>query len=357
VTDLPSGTTKLVQYLNEAYGTERRLEVALQAHLGLASRRTYKNRLRDHLAETKRHGREVSRRIRQLGGTAETIDIPGPEALGEVAQRAVAGAQRAVALAQGPMHALRGTGEEEKQLKNAKTEYASEAEEIATYRAIISVAEGVGDQDTAKLARAILREEERMLGFLEKEIPRMAGAVVVAEVPRSQRASKAKGRGRRPKARRASGAASTSRSSRSTKRAGSRTTASKRSASRAAGAKRTTARRSATKRSATGASKRAGSRSAAPKRSSASKRSTARSGATKRSASSGARRSPTGTRRGSTSTRRSSSNAQRRSASSRPRSPQPSTPQPSSPQPGSPGQGVRPPIPAVPLPPELVVAG
>ena len=338
---------KLIQYLNEAYGTERRLEVALQAHLGLASRTTYKRRLRDHLAETKRHGREVSRRIKQLGGSAETIDVPGPEALGGVAQRAVAGAQRAVALAQGPMHALRGTGEEEKQLKNAKTEYASEAEEIATYRAIISLAEGVGDRDTVKLARAILREEERMLGFLEKEIPRMAGAVVVAEVPRSQRASKAKGRRRSSKARRASGAGSTSRSSRTAKRAGSRTTASKRSASRAAGSKRTTGRRSATKRSAAGASKRAGSRAAAPKRSSASKRSGARAGASKRSASSATRRSPSSARKGSTSKRRSSSNAQRGSANS----------QPSSPQPSSPGQGVRPPIPAVPLPPELVVAG
>src|SRR5204863_9927734 len=166
--DLPAGTAKLIQYLNEAYGTERRLEVALQAHLGLASRTTYKKRLRDHLAETKRHGREVSRRIKQLGGSAATIDLPGPDASGRVAQRAVAGAQRAVAMAQGPMHALRGTGDEEKQLKNAKTEYASEAEEIATYRAILTVAEALGDQETAKLARAILREEQRMLSFLEK---------------------------------------------------------------------------------------------------------------------------------------------------------------------------------------------
>jgi len=265
VTDLPSGTTKLVQYLNEAYGSERRLEVTLQSHLGQASRRTYKNRLRDHLTETKRHGRDVSRRIKQLGGTAETIDMPGPEVLGGVAQRAVAGAQRAVALAQGPMHTLRGTGEEEKQLKNAKAEYASEAEEIATYRAIISVSEALGDEDTTKLARSILREEERMLSFLEKEIPRIATAVVIAEIPRSQRAGKTKRRRRSTKARRPSDAASRSRSSRTaSKRAGSRATASKRSASRAAGTKRSAARRSATKRSAAGASRRTGSRASAP---------------------------------------------------------------------------------------------
>ena len=287
MTDLPAGTAKLIQYLNEAYGTERRLEMALQTHLGLASRTTYKKRLRDHLAETKRHGKEVSRRIKQLGGSAETIDLPGPDAIGGVAQRAVAGAQRAVAMAQGPMHALRGTGDEEKQLKNAKTEYASEAEEIATYQAIIAVAQSVGDQDTVKLARSILRDEERMLSFLEKEIPRMAGAVVVAEVPRSQRVTKAKGRRR---------AASTKRSSSSrTSAARSGKTASKRSASRAGASKRPAARRASAKRSAAGASKRAGSRATASKRSSAragtSRRASART-STKRSGSSNARRSP-----------------------------------------------------------------
>jgi ferritin-like metal-binding protein YciE len=288
VTDLPAGTAKLIQYLNEAYGTERRLEVALQAHLGLASRTTYKKRLRDHLAETKRHGREVSRRIKQLGGSAETIDLPGPDAFGGVAQRAVAGAQRAVAMAQGPMHALRGTGDEEKQLKNAKTEYASEAEEIATYQAIIAVAQSVGDQDTVKLARSILRDEERMLGFLEKEIPRMAGAVVVAEVPRGQRVTKAKGRRRGASAKRSSSRTSSARSGK---------TASKRSTSRAGASKRSTARRSSSKRSPAGASKRSGSRATASKRASARAGTSRRAGArtsTKRSGSSNARRSSAG---------------------------------------------------------------
>ena len=288
MTDLPAGTAKLIQYLNEAYGTERRLEVALQAHLGLASRTTYKKRLRDHLAETKRHGREVSRRIKQLGGSAETIDLPGPDAFGGVAQRAVAGAQRAVAIAQGPMHALRGTGDEEKQLKNAKTEYASEAEEIATYQAIIAVAQSVGDQDTVKLARSILRDEERMLGFLEKEIPRMAGAVVVAEVPRGQRVTKAKGRRRGASAKQSSSRTSSARSGK---------TASKRSTSRAGASKRSTARRSSSKRSAAGASKRSGSRATASKRASARAGTSRRAGgrtSTKRSGSSNARRSSAG---------------------------------------------------------------
>ena len=185
--DIPAANAKLVQYLNEAYGTEKRLETALQAHIAMTVRPPYKKRLREHLSETKRHAREVKQRIKQLGGVAETVSAPGPEPVAEAAQAVVAGAQKAVALAQGPLHMLRGTGEDEKQLKNAKTEYASEAEEIATYTAIEALAEAVGDKDTQRLARSIRREEERMRSFLEKEIPRLTKAVAKAEIPSSQR--------------------------------------------------------------------------------------------------------------------------------------------------------------------------
>jgi len=201
--ELTAGDAKLVQYLNEAYGTEKRLETSLEAHIAMTAKASYKKRLREHLTETKRHAREVQRRIKQLGGTAETISLPGPDRVEEAAQAVLGGAQKAVALAQGPLHALRGTGEDEKQLKNAKTEYASEAEEIATYTAIATLAEALGDRETQRLARAILREEVRMSTFLEREIPRLAKAVAKAEVPASQRRTStpaAKTRASRPRA-------------------------------------------------------------------------------------------------------------------------------------------------------------
>jgi ferritin-like metal-binding protein YciE len=187
MTELSAGGAKLIQYLNEAYGLEKRLETALQAHIAMTTKATYKKRLKEHLSETKRHGREVKQRIKQLGGTAETVSAPGPEPIAEAAQAVLSGAQKAVALAQGSLHALRGTGEQEKQLKNAKTEYASESEEIATYTAIETLAEALGDKDTQRLARAIRREEVRMRVFLEKEIPRLTKAVVKEEIPTSGR--------------------------------------------------------------------------------------------------------------------------------------------------------------------------
>jgi ferritin-like metal-binding protein YciE len=172
VTDLSSRDEKLVQYLNEAYGKEKELETALTAHIGMTTRRPYKKRLQEHLKETKNHARLVERRLKKLGGDTST--------LGEIAGRAMA-------TAKGPLHALRGGGEEEKLLKNAKSEYSEEAEEIATYTAIEALAEAVGDQETAKMARQIRREEERMASFLERQIPVLTRAVAQAEIPASER--------------------------------------------------------------------------------------------------------------------------------------------------------------------------
>ena len=241
--ELTAGDAKLVQYLNEAYGTEKRLETSLEAHIAMTAKASYKKRLREHLTETKRHAREVQRRIKQLGGTAETISLPGPDRVEEAAQAVLGGAQKAVALAQGPLHALRGTGEDEKQLKNAKTEYASEAEEIATYTAIATLAEALGDKETQSLARAILREEVRMSTFLEREIPRLAKAVAKAEVPASQRRTATPARKTRASRPRAAG------------KTASRGRASASAASAKSGAGRTKAKAGSTKAKAAGRAK------------------------------------------------------------------------------------------------------
>ena len=53
---MPETTTrdaKLVQYLNEAYGKEKQLETALEAHIAMTTRPPYKRRLQEHLKETK----------------------------------------------------------------------------------------------------------------------------------------------------------------------------------------------------------------------------------------------------------------------------------------------------------------
>jgi ferritin-like metal-binding protein YciE len=176
---------KLVQYLNEAYGKEKELETALQAHIAMTTKAPYKKRLQQHLKETKAHARNVERRIKQLGGKADATPAPGP--IGDAASAVTSVAGKAVSAAKGPLHAIRGTGENEKMLKNAKTEFWNEHEEIATYTAIETLAETVGDKDTAKLAREIRREEERMAKFLAGQIPTLTKAVAREEIPAAER--------------------------------------------------------------------------------------------------------------------------------------------------------------------------
>ena len=216
---LTTRDAKLIQYLNEAYGKEKELETALQVHTKMAApRATYKKRLQDHLKETKAQAKALERRIKQLGGKAVATEVPGPEFASEAASRVTAAATKALAAAKGPVHALRGTGEAEKLLKNAKTELSSEHEEIANYLAIETLAAAVGDKETEKLAREHRRQEERMAAFLQKLIPQLAKAVATEEIPASER--------RKPAARRKPRTRTPRSSTRSTSRTtGRRTTA------------------------------------------------------------------------------------------------------------------------------------
>jgi ferritin-like metal-binding protein YciE len=208
--------TKLIQYLNEAYGKEKELETALQAHIAMTTKAPYKKRLQEHLRETKGHAREVERRIKQLGGKAEAGPISsGPDVVTGAATGLTAVASKAVAAAQGPLHAIRGTGMAEKMLKNARTEYHNEFEEIGFYAGIESLAETVGDKDTAKLARSIRREEERMAKFLEKQIEQLAKAVAREEIPAAERRNGGRSR-RRSSSRRSSSSSRSSSNGRST---------------------------------------------------------------------------------------------------------------------------------------------
>ena len=202
--DLNERDAKLVQYLSEAFGKEQELVTALEAHIAMTTKAPYKKRLKEHLKETKAHAKQVQRRIKQLGGGTQTAQ----SVVGKV-----------TAAAKGPLHAIRGSGEQEKMLKNAKTEYFNEHEEIATYLAIETLAGKVGDSETAKLAKGIRREEERMAKFLEGQIKSLTGAVVAEEVPRAQRKASAAPRrasAKRPSTKRSSAKAKRSSAKRST---------------------------------------------------------------------------------------------------------------------------------------------
>lgn len=215
---------KLIQYLQEAYGKEQELEVALQADILITTKAPYQKRLKQHLKETKAHAKALERRIKKLGGGSSLV------------QKVVG---KATAVAKAPLHAVRGSGEQEKMLKNAKTQYTAEQEEISTYLAIETFANKVGDKETAALARGIRREEERMAKFLEGQVRQLAGAVATAEVPAAQRRTGGKAKAKRSTAKKPATKKATAKSKPAAKKSSAKKSTAKRTP-----AKKSTARKS-----------------------------------------------------------------------------------------------------------------
>ena len=165
---------KILQYLHEAHASEMGLVRVLQSQIAMTPRGSYRNGLEKHLGETRSHAERLQARIRELGdsggvlqagiGLAETVAAQG------------------LALAKTPLDLIRGSGGEEKVLKNAKDAAATEALEIATYTSIEQLARSVGDDETARLAVSIRADEQRMLDRILQEIPKLTEAVVRADV-------------------------------------------------------------------------------------------------------------------------------------------------------------------------------
>ena len=165
---------KVVQYLNEAHASEQALVRVLRSQIAMTPRGSYRNGLETHLRETREHADRVGRRLQALGdGSNPLMAVVG------VVETVVG---QALALGKTPFDLLRGSGGEEKVLKNAKDACATEGLEIATYTAIERLARSVGDEETARLAASILADEEKMLRRVLREIPKLTDAVVRADV-------------------------------------------------------------------------------------------------------------------------------------------------------------------------------
>jgi ferritin-like metal-binding protein YciE len=164
---------KTVQYLQQALATEAALAQTLVTHIAVTPRSSYRDRLESRLRETRKHAGRLGDRLEQLG----IRDRPG-RAAADVAQTLAA---PVLAAAKTPLDLVRGSNLEEKLLRNARDEYASESFAIATYLTIEALAREYGDGQTERLAQSVRREEEQMLSDLQAELGRLAAAVVERE--------------------------------------------------------------------------------------------------------------------------------------------------------------------------------
>lgn len=171
---MSSSEQKVVQYLNEAHASEVALVRVLQSQIAMTPSGRFRTGLETHLKETRDHASRLQARIGELKeGGNPLLAVVG------IAETIVG---QAMALAKTPADLVRGTGGEEKILKNAKDAAATEALEIATYVALEQLATAVGDDATATLAASIRADEERMLDRILREIPALTKAVVRADV-------------------------------------------------------------------------------------------------------------------------------------------------------------------------------
>src|SRR5512133_2714540 len=161
---------KIVQYLHEAHASEQALTRVLQSQIAMTPRGSYRSGLETHLDETRDHADRIARRLDALGHGSNPLTVFVGLAETVVGQ--------ALALGKTPFDLLRGSGGEEKVLKNAKEACATEALEIATYTALERLARSVGDDETAGLAASIRADEERMLARVTRELRPLTDAVV-----------------------------------------------------------------------------------------------------------------------------------------------------------------------------------
>ena len=172
--DMLTSADKVLQYLEELHALEGQLVTTLTAHIAMTPRSEYRDLLERHRYETRTQAQRIEQRLTELGQSSSLAHVVYGTAQDAIGQ--------GISLVLAPLTLLRGTGGEEKLLKNAKDEAASEALEIASYDALEAVADAVGDSKTAVLAREHRTQEELFLADLRKLIPGLATDVIDAEV-------------------------------------------------------------------------------------------------------------------------------------------------------------------------------
>jgi ferritin-like metal-binding protein YciE len=109
---MSSAEQKIVQYLNEAHASEVALVSVLRSQIAMAPAGSYREGLEQHLDETRDHADRIQTRLGELGDGASPL-----QAVIGLTETMIG---QALALAKAPFDLMRGSGEEEKALKNAE---------------------------------------------------------------------------------------------------------------------------------------------------------------------------------------------------------------------------------------------
>ncbi|MGH7997490.1 MAG: DUF892 family protein [Opitutaceae bacterium] len=144
---------KLTGWLQDALAIEEAMIRILGRHLVAAAHYPQlAERLRQHLADTRRHAEQVHGCLKALGGSRSTLE--------SAAARVMTALQTAADLLLA-----------DQVLTNTAAEAGLEHLEIATYCAIAAAADQAGERETAKTIREIMAEDQAMADWLAGHLP------------------------------------------------------------------------------------------------------------------------------------------------------------------------------------------
>jgi ferritin-like metal-binding protein YciE len=150
---MASAKERLLQWLRDAHAMEEQAEGMLSSQAKrLENYPELRSKIENHLQQTRSHAERVQNCIERQGSSTSAIkDMTG----------------KVVAVGQG----LSGLFVGDEVVKGSLADYTFEHMEIASYKMLIAAADEVGDSETKRVCQDILREEEEMAAWLEKNLP------------------------------------------------------------------------------------------------------------------------------------------------------------------------------------------
>jgi ferritin-like metal-binding protein YciE len=146
-------TGPVIAWLNDAYAMERSITQVLENHAKDAKDHPpMQARIEQHLEETRRHADLVKGCVERLGGSTSSI-------------------KGGVATVMGTVQGMSTGMAADELVKNALHDYGTEYFEMACYKALIAAAQDIGDQETVAVCQQILRDEEAMAAWLDRQLP------------------------------------------------------------------------------------------------------------------------------------------------------------------------------------------
>lgn len=160
---MATSNERLVQWLRDAHAMEEQAETMLsQTAQRLEHYPALKQRIEQHVEETRRQGERVAACLERLDGGSSSL-------------------KDAAAKMMGFGHAMSGLFAGDEVVKAALASYTFEHLEIASYRMLIATAEECGDVETRRVCEVNLAEEEAMAKWLEDNLEETTLAFLARE--------------------------------------------------------------------------------------------------------------------------------------------------------------------------------